>query len=140
VFAGCHPLRGCVESQFVLSAASRLPRWFTPPVNFTRTDLEVELYYYVPPVPDLIDNTVIYMRDRNGRTFETVTGNSCWHPATRWTPNGDGSFTPAPYPHYTIVTVNGAMEVIEHPGMTDQFLVSDNPLVIEQARDSLAKG
>jgi hypothetical protein len=139
-FAGCNPLRGCVESEFVLSPASRLPRWFTESTNANRNEFEVELYYYAPPAPDLINNTVISMRDRSGRTIETVTGNSCWHPATTWTPNGDGSFTPAAYPHYVIVTVRGAMEVVEHPGMTNQFLVSDDPAVVQQARDSLARG
>lgn len=140
LFAGCNPLRGCVEAEFVLSPASRVPRWFRQTSSASRNEFEVELYYYVPPAPDLINNTVILMRDRSGRTIETVTGNSCWHPATRWTPNGDGSFTPAPYPHYIIVTVRGAMEVIEHPGMTNRFLVTDDPSVLQQARDSLARG
>jgi hypothetical protein len=140
LFAGCHPLRGCVESQFVLSPTSRLPRWFTSPQGSSRNELTVDLSYYVPPAPDLINNTVISMRDRNGRTIQTVTGNSCWHPATKWTSNRDGSFTPAPYPHYIIVTVNGVMEVIEHPDRTNQFRVSDDASVAQQARNSLAKG
>jgi len=113
---------------------------FTSSAGFNRNELAVDLYYYAPPAPDLIDNTVISMRHRSGRTIETVTGPSCWHPATRWTPNRDGSFTPAPYPHYIIVTVGGAMEVIEHPGMTNRFRVSDELSVVQQARDSLARG
>ena len=32
------------------------------------------------------------------------------------------------------------MEVIEHPGMTNRFRVSDELSVVQQARDSLARG
>lgn len=39
----CHPIRGCPESEFVLSADSRLPRWFTVRSDAKRSDVEVEL-------------------------------------------------------------------------------------------------
>ena len=87
-----------------------------------------------------MNNTVISMKDRHGRTLQTVTGASCWHPATRWTPKGDGTFTPAPYPHYLIVTVDGMMEVVAHPGRNALFAISDDQGVIQEARESIAKG
>jgi hypothetical protein len=32
------------------------------------------------------------------------------------------------------------MEVVAHPGMNDQFAISDDPLIVKQARESAAKG
>jgi hypothetical protein len=138
--AACRPVRGCAESHFVLAAESRLPRWFTLPPGVVRSDVEVGLSYWVSLTPGLANDTVITVRNRQGRTLQTVTGNSCWHPETRWTPKGDGTFTPAPYPHYMIVTVNGVMEVVSHPGRNDLFAISDDQAVVTEARESVAKG
>jgi hypothetical protein len=100
--------------------------------------VEVGLSYYVPPAP--VDDTVVSVKDFSGRTLQTVTGVSCWHPATRRTLNGDGTFTPAPLPHYVIVTVNASMEVVVHAHRDNVFSISDDPSVVGQARESIARG
>ena len=116
-----------------------MPQWITIPNGLDRSEVEVRLFYYLGFAPGLFDDTEINIEDKHGRTIQSFTGNSCWHPATRWTPNGDGSFTPAPYPHYMIITVGGDIEVFEHRG-TDRFFISDGEDIIRIARESIARG
>jgi len=136
--AACNPVRGCIESKFALSPKSRLPHWLTLQGGLSRNDVDVELRYWGSPFD--VDDAEFIMRDLKGNRINRVLGRSCWHPKTCWTPNGDGSFTPAPLPHYIIVTVDGVIEVISHPVLGPVFEVNDDPEVVRQARESLAKG
>lgn len=135
---GCNPARGCVESSFQLRANSRLPRWFGDEVSRAgRSEYSVEMSYFVPLMD--IDNAVIELRRPDGRRVRTITGKSCWHPATRWTKLPDGSFQAAPDPHFVIVTAGGVTDVVEHrsgPG----FGMSDDPEILRQALESVARG
>lgn len=93
--------------------------------------------YFVPPAD--IDNAVVELRRLDGRRVRTVTGRSCWHPATRWRTLPDGSPEAAPYPHYGIVTVDGVTEVVEHRP-DDRFAITDDAELVRMALESIARG
>jgi hypothetical protein len=140
IFVACNPIRGCVESNFTLTEDSRLPKWFQLPAGYSRTDVIVELFYYIPP-GSLVDDTVLELVGRNGQVLAEVTGKHCWHPdIDRLKRNKWGGFDPdSEEPRYVIVRVNGIMEVIDHPG-GPIFRVTDNPVLVKQAIDSLQRG
>src|SRR5437879_13303574 len=79
--ASCSPIRGCVESQFELAPESRLPRWVPVPAGYSRSDLVLEAYYYVPPFP--VDDTVFVLRSHDGRKLRDLSGKQWSHPRTQ---------------------------------------------------------
>jgi hypothetical protein len=133
MLTACSPIRGCVESQFTLAPDSRLPKWIAIPPDLSRSDVTVELTYYVPPFP--VDNAVIEFVGRNGRTLSTVTGEMCWHPTMQKKKNQFGGFDPDSYPHYVYIRANGVVEVVEHiRGPT--FRIADNPVLLKEALEA----
>ena len=133
LLAACSPIRGCVESQFTLEPDSRLPKWFSVPPGYTRSDVTVELTYYVPPFP--VDNAVMELVSRNGRTLLKVTGEVCWHPVMEAKKNQYGGFDPDSYPHYVYIRANEVVEIVEHVrGPT--FRVKDDPVLLKGALEA----
>ena len=133
LLASCSPIRGCVESQFTLEQDSRLPKWFSVPPGYTRSDLTVELSYYVPNFP--VDNAVMELVSRNGRTLLKLTGEVCWHPVMKTKKNQYGGFNADSYPHYVYIRVNGIIEIVEHVrGPT--FRVKDDPVLLKGALEA----
>ena len=119
-----------MESQFTLAPDSRLPRWFALPEGTLRSDVTVELTYYVPPFP--VDNAILKLVDHNHRTIAKVTGQSCWHPIMDKKKNRYGGFDPDSYPHYGYIVVNGVLEVFEHIA-APTFRVVDDPMLVKGA-------
>jgi hypothetical protein len=133
LLASCSPIRGCVESQFTLGQDSRLPKWFRVPPGYTRADVIVELTYYVPIFP--VNNAVMELVNRNGKTLAQVTGEVCWHPVMGTKKNQHGGFNPDSYPHYVYIRANGVVEIIEHArGPT--FRVKDDPMLLKGALEA----
>jgi hypothetical protein len=133
LLAACSPIRGCVESQFTLEPDSRLPKWFTIPAGSNRSDVTVRLTYYVPPFP--VDNAVMELEGKSGRTFATVTGEVCWHPVMEKRKNQFGGFDPHSEPDYVYITANSVLEVIEHRnGPT--FRIIDDPTLRKGALEA----
>jgi hypothetical protein len=70
--------RACVESNFLLSQDSRLPKWVKLPNGYTRQDVTASLFLYTGPFARFI------MRgpapDRKKLMDVLITAN--WHPAT----------------------------------------------------------
>ena len=134
ILVACSPTRGCVESQFDLAPDSRLPKWFSALEPSSRSNYTLSLQFWTN------GDAVFTLADKRGLTLQRVTAPSCWHPATRWTPNGDGSFTPAPYPHYVIVVANEVVDVVEARAMQPTFWMSENETIIREAEDSIRRG
>jgi hypothetical protein len=88
-----------------------LPKWFSVPPGYTRSDVTVELTYYVPPFP--VDNAMVELVSRNGRTLSKVTGEVCWHPVMEAKKNQYGGFDSDSYPHYVYIRANGVVEIVE---------------------------
>jgi hypothetical protein len=126
LFAACHPIRGCAESDFDLTPESRLPRWFALPASVARTDVTVNLTYYGPLVGSQRTATVV-LRTRQGQTLQQVVATLKGHePQTLKPYSGTGRI---PYPMYEVLTANGFTEVIEHRRMEPIFYISDDPEV-----------
>jgi len=133
LLASCSPIRGCVESQFTLEQDSRLPRWFSVPRGYTRGGVIVELTYYVTVFP--VNNAVMELVNRNGRTLAKVTGEVCWHPVMEAKKNQHGGFNLDSYPHYAYIRADGVVEIVEHvPGPT--FRVKDDPVLLKGALEA----
>src|SRR6185437_10449262 len=97
----CNPLRGWPEATFRLTPESRLPRWFSIPAGTSSRELTVTVSYYVPMAP--IDDAIVELRDKSGHILSRVSGQMCWHPSNS---------------AFVYVTIQGAMEVLEHHDST----------------------
>lgn len=105
---------GCLESSFVLSKESRLPRWLALPSGLTRADVSVTMNYYTPLGGD---DTKIILKDRNGKTLTEINGKEkCQYPKSG-------------YPAYDVIVANGITEIIEHKRMEPVFYINDDPSV-----------
>ena len=109
----------CPESNFTLSPDSRFPKWFSVPPGYEQKDLTVEIYYYTP-IPPVSSNfkTILLGPPPDHKQLDKKIGTVQWHPATR---------SYSDYPSYHIVTVNGAVELVEHKKMEPIFYISDDP-------------
>src|SRR6185437_13567409 len=106
-----HPIIGCLESNFVLSKESRLPRWLPLPPGLTRADVSVTMNYYSTLGGD---DTQIMLEDKNGKVVAEINGKqTCQYPKSG-------------YPSYILIEANGIAEAIEHKKMDDIFYVSDD--------------
>ena len=133
LLASCSPIRGCVESQFTLEQDSRLPKWFSVRPGYTRSEVIVELTYYVPIFP--VNNAVMELVNRNGRTLAKVTGEVCWHPVMKAKKNQHGGFNPDSYRHYVYIGANDVVEIVEHVrGPTSR--VKDDPMLLKGALEA----
>ena len=133
IFGSCSSIRGCLESQFTLAPESRLPKWFSLPVGFSRADVTVQLKYYAPLLP--VDDVVLELSGRNGQKLSEVTGQRCWHPEMKKKRNQYGGFDPDSYPHYVYIRANGVLEVIEHT-TRPTFRIIDDPILVKEAVES----
>lgn len=140
LMAACNPVRGCPEANFQLMPDSRLPRWFSLPPGYTRDDVTVKISYYVPWAQ--IDDAVIALVDeRDGHTLAQVTGERCWHPQIdRIRRNAHGGFDGESGPRYTIVRAADVTEVIDHPTRGSRLRITDDPVLVQEATDSLRRG
>jgi hypothetical protein len=127
VCSACSPIRGCAESSFVLAPESRLPKWFSPPPNMKRSDMTVEMTYYISLLGEERRTARFVLRDSAGRRLADVEGKEQGdHPLTLEPAPLTG---PLPYPSYEIVKIDGITEVIEHRQFDHFFFITDDPTV-----------
>lgn len=139
-FSACNPIRGLPEASFDLAPDSRLPRWFLLPTGYRRDDVTVTITYYVPWAS--IDDAVTELADqRRGQTLVRSTGQRCWHPQIdRITRNEHGGFDRGSRPRYTIIRVADVMEVFDHPEGDSKLRITDDPVIVQEANESLQRG
>jgi len=131
-------MRGCVESEFDLADDSRLPAWFSLPAGMQRGDVSVHLSYWTSG-----ENAEFELVDSHTKlkwTFQTKRGVSCWHPATRYRHNSDGTWSQPGGPEYSFVTIDGITEVMEFPEIGGPFRMSDDKSLIAEAKATAARG
>jgi hypothetical protein len=115
------------ESTFQLSDASRLPKWFALNAGLSRSQVTVEMSYYISP---LGGTATFVMKQRDGSVISTAKGKVRGdHPIYLGPPISDPLRR---YPSYEVVTVNGISEAIEHRAMEPIFFVSDDAVVLNQ--------
>jgi hypothetical protein len=110
------------EATFELASESRLPKWITLPPGVTRADVSLTMSYYVMPWGR---RSTFILQDRGGKIRTKVYGKMrglgpdyLKHPPSGFPPG---------YPSYTVITVNGITDVIEHRKPEPIFYVTDDP-------------
>lgn len=121
-------LNGCVESRFSLAAGSRMPSWFAS----AEAGVGVTLTYLTPSSSS--DDVVLEVK--GGSKSRLVRGQACWHPIMRTRKGRDGGIDYSSYPMYRYILAEGKIEVVEHRQMEPLFWVSDDPLLLKQAREA----
>jgi hypothetical protein len=121
-FAACDSFP---ESTFDLSPDSRLPRWFKIPASLHRGDMTVTMSYYVKPTGR---DATFDLYDSKKHKVAQVSGTLSGLEPKRL--RRAASDSPAAYPSYEVVTVNGTVEVVEHRRMEPIFYITDDPAVL----------
>jgi hypothetical protein len=112
--------RGCVESDFLLSKESRLPKWMQLPSGYNRSDVNVSLFLY-----NFSKARFIVRGSEPERTkLIDVLVKAEWHEATRREANRRGSFVFRP--HYYHVSYKGIDDIIEFPCEGPVFWMADS--------------
>jgi hypothetical protein len=126
----CFPATACglfPESIFALSDASRLPKWSTLDAGLSRSQVTVEMSYYISPFGG---TATFVMKRKDGSIISKSNGRVRGdHPIYLGPPTSDPL---RQYPSYEVVTVNGISEAIEHRAMEPIFYVSDDAAVLNQ--------
>ena len=114
LLSGCCLLIGCLESSFMLSDESRLPKWVALPDGLKRADVSVTMNYYTPLGGN---DTKIILKNKNGKRLAEINGKEkCQDPKSG-------------YPAYDLIVANGIAEVIERRKMEPVFYINDDPAV-----------
>jgi hypothetical protein len=115
------------ESKFVLSDGSRLPKWFALNAGLSRSQVTVQMSYYISP---LGGTATFVMKQRDGSVISKAKGKVRGdHPIYLGPPTTDPL---RQYPSYEVVTVNGISEAIEHRAMEPIFYIADDPVILNQ--------
>jgi hypothetical protein len=115
------------ESKFLLSDASRLPKWFALDAGMLRSQVMVEMSYYISPISG---TATFLMKRRDGSVISKAKGKVRGdHPIYMGPPTTDPL---RQYPSYEVVTVNGISEAIEHRGMEPIFYIADDPAILDK--------
>jgi hypothetical protein len=115
------------ESKFLLSDASRLPKWFALDAVLSRSQVTVEMSYYISP---LGGTATFIMKQRDGTVISKAKGKVRGdHPIYLGPPATDPL---RQYPSYEVVTVNGISEAIEHRGLEPIFYIADDPVILNK--------
>jgi hypothetical protein len=101
-----------------------LPKWFAIPPGLVRSDVSIEMSYYVKPWGR---TATFLLKDTKNRTVQKAQGKlSCVEPFhLKNPPTG----FPSGYPSYERITVDGTTEMIEHRRMEPVIYITDDPAV-----------
>jgi len=101
-----------------------------------RGDVSVTLTYWTSG-----DNAEFELIDRHTkRTIKTKRGVNCWHPATRYRHNPDGTWSQPGGSEYNFMTIDGITEVVELPEHGGPFRMSNNEALVREAKATAARG
>lgn len=114
-------LSSCAESRFDLAPDSRLPSWFVLPQGTARSQVSVELAYYVMP---LGRSATLTLFDASGRKVKTISATSPGLYPVKLDED-------ARRPVYEVAMAEGITEVIEHRESGPTFHLVDDPSVRE---------
>jgi hypothetical protein len=136
LLTSCGPGSGFVEAGYELAPESRLPRWFGEvSAKYDRKDLAVKVRFYSPIFP--VDNVEVDLVDRSGRILSHATGRSFEHPVSQER-RAKANDLPV-FPHWDVVIVTGVMEVLEFKGRSNLVDVSDEPALVESAKEFIKR-
>lgn len=123
---GCDPRYGLLESNFRLADNSRLPKWFTVPQGYSRSDLKITIDLYTSLLP-FCNNAVItiYGPRPENKVIMKKAGKDRWHPLSDR--DSYNKYPNTKVPNYSIITVDGIDEVFEQRREDDILYITDNP-------------
>jgi len=123
---GCDPRYGLLESNFRLADNSRLPKWFTVPQGYSRSDLKITIDLYTSLLP-FCNNAVItiYGPRPENKVIMKKAGKDRWHPLSDR--DSYNKYPNTKVPNYSIITVDGIYEVFEQRREDDILYITDNP-------------
>ena len=119
----CWPAQGgFVEAQFELAEKSPLPVWIsTLPTGYGRGDVKIYLQY-CSTIPT-VDNTVLLIKDKYGKTLLKKTGKGATNPEyEKWARQ---DWPARSHPSYMNITIDGVTEIVEHKKQEPIFYISN---------------
>lgn len=126
-FVGCDPRYGFMESNFQLADDSRLPKWFTIPKGYLRSDLKVTIDSYTSLCPFCNDVvTTLYGPSPDNKEIMKKAGRQRWHPLSDIRYN---KYPANKYPNYTIITIDEIEEVFEQRRADNILYITDDPSI-----------
>lgn len=111
------------ESSFELSSESKFPGWYTLPPNTQRSDINVQMNYYVKSSGHT--STFIITNLKNSKSVKFIGTSRGLEPINL-------EHSSSSYPAYEVITVNGITEVIEHRNMEPIFYITDKPAILNE--------
>jgi hypothetical protein len=103
----------------MLSPKSRIPKWFSLPAGYSRSDVTVQVTYYGSTSG--ADDAVFDLLETGGRKLATVSGQHCWLPLGEWKQGPGVGLYNFPYAHkvYQYARINGIVEVFDGGSIMD---------------------
>jgi hypothetical protein len=120
-FCSCNPKYGFIESEFKLSAESRLPKWVDIPSGYKRSELTMTITFYTHPFLKKV-KMIVYGPAPEHKVLIEIVGDQRFHPLTEEKPRDY-------YPRYIIISVKGVEEVFENREPGPVLYVTDDPKV-----------
>ena len=129
LLSGCDLRYGVIgefPTTFQLADDSRLPKWFTVPNGYSRSDLKMTIDFYTSPC-FFCKNTVttLYGPSPDNKEIMKIAGKGRWHPLSDRDRYNKYPYTKLPY--YYIITVDSIDEVFEKRQAGDRFYITDDP-------------
>jgi hypothetical protein len=112
------------ESTFELASESRLPKWIALPPGLTRADVSTTMSYYIMPWGT---SATFTLRDKKGQVLTKIKG-KVKDSEPLYLKHPPPGFPPG-YPSYSVITVNGITDIIEHRKPEPMFYITDDPAV-----------
>jgi hypothetical protein len=126
--SSCNPVRGFLESEFILSPESPLPAWYPVlPEGISRKDITIRIKCYSPLFP--VNNTVFIVEHGWWRTLYTASGNMEYH--KKYWAWAQKNWPARAYPSYSTISVNGQSEIIEHKKEGNVLFISNEKAVAD---------
>jgi hypothetical protein len=132
VFASCagcdlkYGVIGVFPTTFQLADDSRLPKWFTVPNGYSRSNSKMTIDFYTSPCFFCKDTvTTLYGPLPNNKEIMKIAGKFRWHPLSdreRY-----NKYPTTGYPNYSIMTVDGVDEVFEQRQAGNSLYITDDP-------------
>ena len=116
----CDLRYGIIESSFILSPESRLPKWLTLPTGYSRDKVRIEILVYTHPIKENII-CIVYGPPPEQRILIEYVG-------TKRYPTDMQKRGRSTYPRYIVIKVNGIEEVFEQRQSDNLLYVSDAPI------------
>lgn len=120
---GCDPRYGFIESNFVLSGDSRLPKFVSIPNEINIKDTTTKIIFYTGIFP-YDARVIVYTKSPEHKILYDEAGTFKWHPLTEKQLKNEFGYKI--YPHYMIIKIDNIEEVFEARTEGNVLYVTDS--------------